>query len=425
MDKILEIIEKDQKKKDNEDRYAGRFYYNYKPQKATTKEFYSNDKVIKEKKKGEIYINYFKMLVKQKIDYTLGKKPTYDKLIDDNNTILLWGLFKKMLLNASLDKIAWCNLYIKNNKLKFIVVQDNEIIPYYSEDGKELKELIRYYKKDEKLYIEIWSKTGVRYMIYNKEKIMIDDKTINHYTIEDNYGQSTEEIHSGVYDFIPWVRLDNNDDGAGDIDDIENLIYSYNSITTGFIENVEKFQEAVAILKGYIGEDNELKKIMKKMLEIKAVSVADDGDFGYAKVDIPVEARELLLKILREVIFLVGRGVDPSKLAEGTNITNIVLKSRYIQLDFKGSDTIQKMIEFYNDFLEMAEKMINKSYNPEITFQKSMLINESELIGDILKSMGLVSDERLREIHPFVDDIEKERGRMEKQRKEEVKNNSF
>jgi hypothetical protein len=38
----------------------------------------------------------------------------------------------------------------------------------------------------------------------------------------------------------------------------------------------------------------------------------------------------------------------------------------------------------------------------ELTFNRSMIMNESELIDNIIKSKGLVDDEVLRAKHPWV-----------------------
>lgn len=420
MDKILEIIQADIKNK--KDKYRGRKYYSYKPVYKKEEEQYFIKNGIEypvKNKKNEIYINYFKMLVTQKIDYLLSKKPTYDKKLIDNG-INVWTMLDKLVLNASLDSQTWLHLYIINNTLSYIIVKDSEIISEYTEDNKTLKSLIRYYKEDDNLFIEIWTNEGVKKLVYNDKNNLIDEKIESHYTSKYYVGEVLEKSVDSNFSKIPFLKLENNKDITSDIEDIEGLIVSYNAICTGFVDNVEKFQEALMILRGYVGDKDSLKKIMKDIQEAKGVNVSKDGSLDYMKVDIPVEARNTLLNILRDVIFLIGRGVDPSKLAEGEQITNTVIKSRYVQLDLKSSDTEKRIVEFYDEFINFLDNYTNLTFDNTLEFNKSMLINESEMIDDCIKSLNIISLETILEYHPMVKHGVKEELRRIKKEKEEA-----
>jgi SPP1 family phage portal protein len=403
---ILDIIKADIKRK--EGKYPGRFYYSYKPKNINTENYYIKDgkEYSVKTKKTEVYINYFKMLVTQKIDYLLNKKPTYDKKLDTDG-INIYTMLDKLLLNASLDSKAWLHVYVINNKLQYIIIKDNEIIPEYTEDRKELKSLIRYFKLDDILHVEIWSKDGVKRMTFNKDNQLLDEKVMSHYTEYYYQGDTLENTVYSNFESIPFICLENNKDVESDVDDIENLIVVYNGICTGFVDNVEKFQEALMVLRGYIGDKESIKKIMSDIQEAKGVSVPADGSLDYMKVDIPVEARSKLIEVLRDVIFLIGRGADPSKLGDG-NITNVVIKSRYIELDSKSSDCIKRIIEFYDKLINFLNSFTNKGYDNSLEFNKSMLINESETIDDCLKSLNMISLETILKHHPFVDNVEDE-----------------
>jgi SPP1 family phage portal protein len=417
-DKILDLINKDIQSK--KDRYIGRYYYNYKPTKSKgVQHFIKNGIEYSVKSKdNEIYINYFKMLVTQKIDYLLAKNPTYDKNVSETAYIDIWTLLDRLVLNASLDSRVWLHLYISNGKLTYLIIKDSEIIPFTSSDKKTLEKVIRYFVDDEKLYVELWDKTGVRYIVYDKDKIELSNTFDSHYKIIEYAGENIEKTTDSNFKILPFICLENNKDLTGDIDDIENLIIAYNGICTGFVDNVEKFQEALMILKGYVGETNDMKKVMEKVKTNKGVAVDKDGDVNYMTVDIPVEARSLLLNILRDVIFLIGRGVDPSKLSEGSNITNTVIKSRYIQLDLKSTDCEKRIHEFYKNLINFLNEFYAGNYKTDLTFNKAMLINESEKIDDCLKSLNIISLRTILENHPMVTHgVEEELKRIKEEQK--------
>lgn len=428
---LLELIKKDRELKTSSLKYAGRKYYTYNPIMNLMEddyEYYIKDNMqykVKNNKKNEIYINYFKMLVTQKIDYLLSKKPSYDEQFD-NQGFNIFTMLDTMILNSSLDSRSWLHVYISNNKYQYIVVKDMEIIPYYSPDGKILNRIIRYYNeidtldKKETLHIEDWTLEGVKRYAY-KNNTILDESIDSHYVLNEYTGNQLEQSVESNFPMIPFIPLWNNKDHTSDLYDIHCLIVAYNSIATGFIDNIKKFQEALMILRGYIGDKESIKKIMREMQESKGISVDKDGDAGYITVDIPVEARQVLMDILRDVIFLLGRGVDPSKLAEGTNITNTVIKSRYIQLNFKGADCIKRVIEFYDKFIEFMNMVTPYTFNNDLEFNISMLINESDVIDNCLKSQNMISQETILKNHPWVEDPKEELKKVNEEEKERQK----
>ena len=55
-----------------------------------------------------------------------------------------------------------------------------------------------------------------------------------------------------------------------------------------------------------------------------------------------------------------------------------------------------------------------------ITFNRDILINETEAIESCVKSVGILSDETIIEQHPWVDDVQKELERIKKQKEEQM-----
>lgn len=415
---VLKLIRADISNK--KDMYAGRRYYFYRPPNIGEVDISfieDGEAIIKKKKVNELYVNYFKMLVTQKIDYLLSKAPSVDKNIKDISGINVFVMLDELMFNASLDGKTWLHPYLKNNKMDYIIVKDQEIIPIYERDNKTLETIIRYYKLNDILNVEIWTKNGVQRLQYDNTNALMNENIESHYTTIERAGDNIEDTIDSNFDEIPFFCYENNKEVLSDVYDIENPLYLYNSICTGFIDNIEKFQEALLLLKGYISESKDLKNQMKIIQDVKAISVQDGGDASYLTVDIPVEARIAILDILRDVIFLIGRGVDPSKLAEGSNLTNVVLKSRYILLDFKSSDTEKRTIKFYDRFIDFAGRFYGINFSKDITMNKTMIINESEKIESCLKSRVTLSLRTILEQHPFVADVDEELKRIEAEKK--------
>ena len=56
----------------------------------------------------------------------------------------------------------------------------------------------------------------------------------------------------------------------------------------------------------------------------------------------------------------------------------------------------------------------------EIIFNRDMMLNEGEVIDNISKSQGIISDETLVANHPWVDDPQAELERLEQQKQENM-----
>ena len=56
----------------------------------------------------------------------------------------------------------------------------------------------------------------------------------------------------------------------------------------------------------------------------------------------------------------------------------------------------------------------------EIIFNMDTIVNESQVIEDIAKSVGIVSDETLIANHPWIDDVEEELARLKKEKEQEA-----
>jgi len=419
---LVKLIKEDSKKKQG--RYDARKYFYYKPDKKQVTEIdvvdqEGNIKTIKLGTSAFLYTNYFKMLVNQKINYLLAKDPTI-KESEIVSITLITDLLEDLLLNSSLDTASWVHFYVNDeNRLDWILIHDSEIIPMYDRYGKNIIEIIRYYKiSDEEIKVEQWDKKGVTFSVIRKDNI-VSASHETHY-IEDDVFQG-EIINSEAKNlpFIPFLPLYNNKSKSSDMDGIKELLDMYNQINSGFVDNINRFQEAIMKLKGFSGDSATLKETMDNLKTYKMAGMPEDGDMEYMAVEIPVEARKVILDILKENIFKIGQGLDPDTLGDG-NITNVVIKNRYSGLDMKANGTEKQIKLFYEKFAKYLTLFYSQKFDDKITCNRSMLINEAELIDSCVKSMGIISQETIIEHHPWPNDVKKELAKIDAEKKKAV-----
>lgn len=429
MSNIIKILEEDLKKKVG--KYYARSYYDYKPKQIQNEvNVYSDDHKIHTVKNNNgncfLYTNYFKLLVNQKLNYLLAKDPEIKISNSDITVTSIVDMLEEGLLNASLDTTAWLHFYVDNNKLDWIFVHDSEIIPIYDKYKKNIIEVIRYFSIDKDTYkVETWSKNGVKVEVIAKDKIQ-SSEILHHYEETTYYQGKIESVEGKNLPFIPFIPLFNNRSKTPDIDGIKELIDMYNSINSGFVDNINLFQEAIVKLKGFTADTEQLETISKNMRKYKIVGLPNGGgdnvDMDYMSIEIPVEARKVILELLKENIFKIGQGLDPDRLAGESNVTNVVIKSRYSQLDMKANGSEKQLKLFYEKFVDCWNSFNNSNVDKNITFNRSMIFNESEAIDNCLKSINMLPMELILENHPFVKgDAKKVLNNFEKEKEENMK----
>lgn len=362
--------------------------------------------------------NFLRKLIRQKVNYLLAKPLTLDQEVK-----IEFDFLTDLGRQASIQGVSWLHPYIdKKGKLNVRVIEGLEVIPIYdTEFQKDIVQIIRYYAievvENERLTtryrVEVWDDQKVTYYQENAEgNYLFELGVINpQYHFQMDYKVldqvvKTEFVGWGV---VPFFPLYNNEEKMSDFEDIKTLVKSYNSTLTGLATNIDDFQDSLLLIKDKsYTKYSELMAIIK---EFKILPVDDTGDAKYLTLEIPVEARDRMLNILKENIYEFGMGVDTRKLAEGNNLTNVVLKAKYADLDLKAN-------EFSVEIIKCLKQLFN-IYNPNlkvnIEFNKTVIFNESEQIDNVIKSKGTVSNETLMINHPWVKDVKKEMSKIEEE----------
>ena len=381
---------------------------------------------------------FFKILVDQKVQYSLGKalvvkeEPSGADIVKDLGrdfqTIL------KRIGKASAKKaIGWAQVYLDPlGAFKLKHMPSEQCIPAYSAaDADVLEYMIRYYPVQAMLasgevttvkHVEIWDeKVVTRYQEHpdTKEYAQVGPAT-GHMTRTLSYaGQPAQETPEG-WGAVPFIPLINNDEALYDLQDVKNYIDVYDFVVSDFANNLEDIQDVYWVLKGYNGEN--MDSFLSEVRKYKTLKVSEEGDAKAETVDIPHEARNVMLETANDDIFKFGRGVDTSKTSEG-DITNVVIKARFANLDLKASEFetqieafIDRLMLFYNRYLDIQRKPRIEDYS--VVFNRSQIFNETEILEANAKQAGSISEETRLSNHPWVDDVEEELRRLEDEKPE-------
>ncbi len=388
---IKKIINNDLGSKTKRRAKKGKDYYNAKHDILDYRVFYFNSdgQLVEDTTRSNIKIShaFYTELIDQKTSYLLSGFNVYSEhqqlnkeleaYFDDNFKSEL----SEVVENAS--KIGFSYMYAqlgKDFKTHFKYADGLRIIEVINPLNEETEYVINYYTKR---IDEIKNKKVIAVEVYNKEKtfyyIIKDNKLISDMSKPINprphkmwreIDNDNVKIKGSKFGFIPFFRLDNNEDKYSDLRPIKALIDDYDLMSCGLSNNLQDVAEGIYVVKGFQGSDfNELQNNIRVK---KMVGVGEQGDLDIKTISIPYEARKAKLELDEKNIYRFGMGFNSSQTGDG-NITNIVIKSRYALLDLKCDKMERRVRSFLQPILEIILEEINEKYTTSYGLQDIVL----------------------------------------------------
>jgi SPP1 family phage portal protein len=319
-------------------------------------------------------------------------------------------------LEASKKSEAWAMAYMKNSELKFTLIPPEQLTPIYDEYGV-LVTMIRTYCTDKTQVVLVYDVNEVKkYERDLKKQSFVETGTFGHYsTMQYFNGAEVGDPEQHGFGEVPFIPMYNNKERTSDLYNIKPLIDTYDIINSDFANNIDDMQDAYFTLKGYTGDAKHLGEFMKQLKMYKAIPVAEDGDMTAHQMIIPVEARKTFLSLLRQDIYEFAMAVD-LKSMQGGSITNVYIKAMFADLDLKCNSFENEVRKFIFNLLTFINKNDGQKFTDEMTFNRSMIINQAEFIETMAKLVGILSMETIRELLPYDLDLEQEKERLEEEK---------
>ncbi|MDZ4991909.1 phage portal protein [Clostridium perfringens] len=389
------------------------------------KKYYDNENDIKESgvvpndtdplrnADNRISHNFHQILVNEKAAYMF----TYPVLFNlDNNKELnkkvteilgddFESISQELCIEASNTGLGWIHYWVNDGKKTFnyAIVPTEQIIPIYSKTlKKDLKEVYRYYQdKDEN----------------NKEILIFEhwnDVELNKYTLEGNVNTVSKIIEEvkikHKLKHVPFIQFLNNKNRKSDLSKYKDLIDLYDRVMSGFANDLEDIQQVIYILENYGGTD--LKEFLGDLKRYKTVKTESDGvsSSGGVKtlqIEIPVEARKIILEILKKQIYESGQGLQQDTESFG-NASGVALKFFYRKLELKSGFTETEFKKGFGSLIRAILRFLNKDDSVKITqtYTRNMISNDLENAEIARNSVGVIPEELIIRNHPWVEDPE-------------------
>ena len=416
---------------------------------AIEKRYYENDNMIKDKgilpsdtdplrnADNRVSHNFHQLITDEKTAYMFTNPVLFDVQDDNTNkkiTETLGDDFKSesayLCTNATNNKVAWLHYWIDSDtgSFQYAVVETEQCLPVF--DGKLKKKLIGFYR-----YYEVVEED---YTGRNKEYVIFefwDNKHCEVYKFKGNLSGTgltymPEAFESFEHDFeeVPFIEFKNNRNMISDLKKYKDLIDIYDKVMSGYANDLEDIQQLIYILENYGGEDlKEFLGELKRFKTVKTETGADGRTSGGLKtlsIEIPVEARNSILEIIKKQIYESGQALQQDTENFG-NASGVALKFFYRKLELKAGLT---QIEFEKGFAKLIRVIMKFLKIPDWqtksitqTWTRNMISNDAENAQIAGESKDIISDETIVKNHPWVENPEEELKKLDKQKEEAQK----
>ena len=411
---------------------------------------------------ARMHKNIMRKLTRQKVNTLLGKPysiktddDSYKKILEDEYfTKYMYRKIFNTTKEAIKEGINWLNAYYdENGTLQFRRVPGNQVRVFWADrEHTKIAQLIHYYEivvykgseSKTSTYADYYSPNGVIHYVMedsgfvrDKERpaeegnftLMVpqteDIKNDKGEVVETTYkldenGNIIFEPQQMVWDRIPWIPLKYNEEETSLLKYIKEFQDYYEKVFSAAVDVVIDIPNAIKVFKGYSGAD--LGELTRNIAKYRAVLVDPDGDAGTLETDFNIDVFDKVLDRIRKDAYEDGGGVDMQSDKTGDK-SGVGLKFLYSDLDLDLEELEQEMDVFFEWMLWFIDYDIRMKYNKdyedvEVTFNfnKTNIVNESELISMINNSRDMIPDSILLPRHPFVEDVTEVEEAIEEQR---------
>lgn len=391
--------------------------------------------------------NQYSKMVDQKTNYSFGRPFSFDTENKDYAAALstvLGARFRRVMHNvgegAWICGKAWLYPYYENGELAFKRFPADEVLPFWADaDHTILDAAVHVYavqeydeteQKKTVVKVEVMHGGGVDCFIRKDDGTLEPDPDTRSGPYITEVEQSTGKKTAYNWERIPLICFKSSHHELPLLSRVKCLQDAYNDVLSNFANQMEEdIHTTILVIKNYEGENlGTLRKNLATYGVIKVRSFeGSEGGVQALTLEVNSENYKVLLALLKDAIIENARGYDAKDERMGGNPNQMNIQSMYsdIDLDANGIEmefqaSIEELLWFVNRHLANTGKGNYDGTEVKVIFDRDVLINETEAINNCRNSVGILSNETIVKMHPWVTDPEQELGRIKDEKAEEA-----
>lgn len=373
---------------------------------------------------NRIVSNYCYNICQNFQGYITGIPITYSSLSDFSaiQEVLNYNDVKnedsEYLRNALIFGRAFEINYVdEEGKQRFKILDSRECIPVYDTSlNNDLLYVIRYYKIDNCEDFED------KYMVevYDNIQCRIFSSTAQF----SSFSLLEERPHH--FKQVPITVFSLNREEESCFDRIITLQDAYNKLLSSEVDDFEAFCDAYLVLKGCVAEDEDV----KTMKQNRVLVLENDASAEYLTKSVSDTQIENMLKNINDTIHKIANSPDfndEKLLAQ----SGIAMRYKLVGFENVASSIVANMTKALQRRIELISGIIYLTGGEDmwrdvnITFTRNLPVNVVEAVQVVNQLRGIVSDETLITLLPFIDDADEEIEKVKAQKEENMKLYSF
>ena len=414
---ILDLIEKHSEERSRI--LKMKRYYNNKNDIANRKYTDPN------KPQNRLIHNYASLITNSFVGYFLGEPVSYKSenkaLLDKLNDTFMYNdeadENTNLAQESSICGYSYEIMYTdETSQLRFKQVPTEEMIVVYDNTLEEnIQFAIRYYDvyslDDEELKeVVLYTKDNITTYEFKDDKLTLKEQMI-HY-----------------FNDVPVVDFENNKERVGDFEKVISLIDAYDKTNSDTANDFEYFTDALLVISGILLDDKDEEGRPLNFKDNRVLNFADSqAKAEYLIKNINDTALENYKNRLNNDILRFASVVDMTDKNFAGNLSGVAIKYKLMAMEHitgikeaKFKKGLMRRIELASTILSIKTNSLLTYTEIKPVFTRNIPSNEAETVNIVKQLYGIVSDETLLSLLPFVDNAKDEIMAIEKENEEKA-----
>ena len=436
--------------KERKRQLAGEAYYDGAQDVLRRKRIALDDdgkvKVLDHLPNNRLVNNIYAKMVDQKTNYSFGRPFSFDtenKAYAAALSTVFGARFLRTMHNvgegAWIGGKSWLYPYYENGELAFRRFPADEVLPFWADaDHTVLDAAVHVYVVQEYdeaehakdvVKVEVMHGGGVDCFIRTDDGVLEPDSfAYSGPYIITRQDDETGKVEGYNWERIPLVCFKSSHHEIPLLSKVKCLQDAYNNILSNFANQMEEdIHTTILVIKNYDGED--LGTFRRNLATYGAIKVRSyegaEGGVDTLEISVNAENYKTLLALLKDAIIESARGYDakddrmsgdPNQMNIQSMYSDIDLDANGIEMEFQAS--MEELLWFINKHLANTGGRSFEGEDVTVIFDRDVLINETEAINNCKNSVGILSDETIVKMHPWVTDPEQELQRIKDEKEE-------
>lgn len=269
------------------------------------------------------------------------------------------------------------------NKDHLEVFAVTEFAPLYDEENGALRAGVRFWQVDSKkpLRATLYEEDGyTEYVKRSGEDMTVLQDKRSYLQIVEQSEVSGTEIYNGEnwpgFPIVPLFNVGRQSELVGNRETID----AYDLMASALINNIDDANLIYWVIRNAGGMDDvDDQKFVQRLKTIHVAHLEGDEEVDQHQVDVPFQASETALKLLRSQLFDDFMALDVKEIANGAT-TATQIKAAYEPLNSKTDLLEYQVATFIDGILSLL------GIDDAPTFTRSMIINQTEAIQMLLQA---------------------------------------